>query len=417
MDSITIILQPKDLHAIDEKQTGFVVQAITESGAAISYQWQKSTEPDVWKNVGVDSNIISFVASLAMNRHKYRVILTSGSYSTGLTVLASDEVTVFVSPKPTITPTPTMTPTPTATPTKPRINIPGVKNLVFDKNKNRLYASTGFSIKVVNTINNQIVSNYNITSPANIWKMVGDANSLYVSDTANNQIIQLSKSNGDIEKITNINVYPMDIQINDGSIYVLATSRKENSLKKIRNGEVVNSIILSEYSIDRFVKLLINKNNNKAYVLDASSESILVIDLRYMTLESTVYLPKGGKSESMEIDLSSNLIYIPTKDLGFNEFLLLNTNTNSILDYRITIPYNQNSEQINVINFSINSLKNKIYLADSYKSSALFTMNTKNQTFASIENLSGGCSSFVEDAVSNKIYIANGNSGVDVVQL
>jgi len=241
MDSITIILQPKDLHAIDERQTGFVVQAITESGAAISYQWQKSTEPDVWKNVGVDSNIISFVTSLAMNRHKYRVILTSGSYSTGLKVLASDEVTVFVSPKPTITPTPTMTPTPTATPTKPRINIPGVKNLVFDKNKNRLYASTGFSIKVVNTINNQIVSNYNITSPANIWKMVGDANSLYVSDTTNNQIIQLSKSNGDIEKITNINVYPMDIQINDGSIYVLATSRKENSLKKIRQNHFLST--------------------------------------------------------------------------------------------------------------------------------------------------------------------------------
>ena len=417
MDSITIILQPKDLHAIDKRQTGFVVQAITESGAIISYQWQKSTEPDVWKNVGVNSNIISFVASMAMNGHKYRVILTSGSYSTGLTVLASDVATVYVSPRPTITPTPTMTPTPPSTPTKPRINIAGVKNLVLDQSTNKLYASSGNEIKAINTANNQIISNYSITSPGNIWRMIGSKSSLYVADIINYQIIQLSKSDGSIEKITNINAYPMDLKLNDETLYVLATSNKENSLKKIQNGEIIQSLTLSEYSIDRFIKLIVNRNKNKAYILDSSSESILVIDLRSMTTERTVYLPTGSKPESMELDLSSNLIYIPIKDSGFCEFLILNTNNDSVLNSRIIIPYNDNGEQINTVNFNINSLNNKIYLADAYKSSPLFIINTKDQTLTSIEKLSGGCSSLAEAPALNKVYISSGNSGIDVVQI
>ena len=415
MDPITIILQPKDLYAIDERQTGFVVQAVTEFGGNISYQWQKSTEPNVWKNVGVNSNIISFVASLSMNGTKYRAILTSGSYSSGFTVLASDEATVYVSPKPTITPTPTMTPTPTALPTKPRIYIPGVKNLVLDETFNRLYASTGYDVKVINTINNQILSNFSITSPANIWRMVGSDLGLHISDIINNQIIQISKSRGDIEKIINIDAFPMDHQLNDGFLYVLATSEEENSLRKFRDGQLLQKTILSEYSTDRFIKLTINRNNNKAYVLDASSESIIIVDLRYMEIDRTIFLPKGIKPQSMEIDLSSNLIYISTKDSGFHEFLLFNTNNNSILDSRISIPYTQNGEQLNVVNFNINSAKNKIYLADAYKSSPLFIMNTKDQTFSSIENLSGGCSSLVGG--SNKLYVANDNSGIDFIQL
>ena len=417
MDSITIILQPKDLHVTLEQQTGLVVQAINNSGSIISYQWQKSTEPNIWQNVGTNSNILSFIAYASINEDKYRVILSSGSHSTGLTILASDTVTVYVGPRPTNTPTPTMTPTPTATPTKPRIYIAGVKNLVLDQSKNKLYASAGHEIKVIDTTSNQITSSFSITSPANIWKMIGKNSSLYVSDTINNQIIQLSKSSGDIEKITNINSYPMDMQLNDETLYVLATSHRENSLRKVQNGQTIYSLKLSEESYDRFIRLIINKNNNKAYVLDASSESIIVVDLRYMTVDETVYLPQASKPKSMEIDLSSNLIYVSTENLGFLEFLIIDTNNNSILESKIAIPYNQNGEQINVVNFNISYLNNSLYLADAYKSSSLFTMNTNNQIFTSTERLSGGCSSIVKNTSSNKLYISNGNSGIDVVQL
>ena len=174
---------------------------------------------------------------------------------------------------------------------------------------------------------------------------------------------------------------------------------------------------MSEESYDRFIRLIINKNNNKAYVLDASSESIIVVDLRYMTVDETVYLPQASKPKSMEIDLSSNLIYVSTENLGFLEFLIIDTNNNSILESKIAIPYNQNGEQINVVNFNISYLNNSLYLADAYKSSSLFTMNTNNQIFTSTERLSGGCSSIVKNTSSNKLYISNGNSGIDVVQL
>ena len=418
MDSITIILQLKDLHVIDGQQTGFIVQAITESGASISHQWQKSTTPNIWKNVGINSNILGFVASIGLNGSKYRVILTSGSRSTGLTVLESGNVTLYVSPKPSHTPTPTMTPTPTATPTKPRIYIPGVKDLVLDQASNRLYASGGDSIKIINTTNNQIISSFNVSYPINIWKILNSESNLYVSDTINNQILQISKSSGYVEKTTNINAYPMDMKLADEKLYVLCTSNRENSLKKVQNGQIIQSITLSEYSMDRFVKLIVNKNNNKAYVLDASSESIIVVDLRYMIIEKTINLPKHSKPESMEIDISSNLIYIPIKYSGFYEILTLNINNNSISGPRITVPYDQNGKQANILNFFISPTRNNLYATDAYQSWPLLIMNTNTQVFiSSIQKLSGGCSSMAYDAMLNKLYVANGSSGIDIVQL
>ena len=418
MDSITIILQLKDLHVIDGQQTGFIVQAITESGASISYQWQKSTTPNIWKNVGINSNILGFVASIGLNGSKYRVILTSGSRSTGLTVLESVNVTLYVSPKPSHTPTPTMTPTPTATPTKPRIYIPGVKDLVLDQAANRLYASGGDSIKVINTTNNQIISSFNISYPTNIRGILGSESNLYVSDTINNQILQISKSSGYVEKTTNIDAYPMDMKLADETLYALCTSHRENSLKKVQNGQIIQSMTLSENSMDRFVKLIVNQNNNKAYVLDASSESIIVVNLRYMIVEKTINLPKHSKPESMEIDASSNLIYIPIKYSGFYEILILNTNNNSILGSRITVPYNQSGKQANILNFFISPTRNNLYATDAYQSWPLLIMNTNTQVFiSSIQKLSGGCSSMAYDAILNKLYVANGSSGIDIVQL
>ena len=418
MDSITIILQLKDLHVIDGQQTGFIVQAITESGASISYQWQKSTTPNIWKNVGINSNILGFVASIGLNGSKYRVILTSGSRSTGLTVLESVNVTLYVSPKPSHTPTPTMTPTPTSTPTKPRIYIPGVKDLVLDQAANRLYASGGDSIKVINTTNNQIISSFNVSYPINIWKILSSESNLYVSDTINNQILQRSKSSGYVEKTTNIDAYPMDMKLADETLYALCTSHRENSLKKVQNGQIIQSMTLSENSMDRFVKLIVNQNNNKAYVLDASSESIIVVNLRYMIVEKTINLPKHSKPESMEIDASSNLIYIPIKYSGFYEILILNTNNNSILGSRITVPYNQSGKQANILNFFISPTRNNLYATDAYQSWPLLIMNTNTQVFiSSIQKLSGGCSSMAYDAILNKLYVANGSSGIDIVQL
>ena len=418
MDSITIILQLKDLHVIDGQQTGFIVQAITESGASISYQWQKSTTPNIWKNVGINSNILGFVASIGLNGSKYRVILTSGSRSTGLTVLESVNVTLYVSPKPSHTPTPTMTPTPTSTPTKPRIYIPGVKDLVLDQAANRLYASGGDSIKVINTTNNQIISSFNVSYPINIWKILSSESNLYVSDTINNQILQISKSSGYVEKTTNIDAYPMDMKLADETLYALCTSHRENSLKKVQNGQIIQSMTLSENSMDRFVKLIVNQNNNKAYVLDASSESIIVVNLRYMIVEKTINLPKHSKPESMEIDASSNLIYIPIKYSGFYEILILNTNNNSILGSRITVPYNQSGKQANILNFFISPTRNNLYATDAYQSWPLLIMNTNTQVFiSSIQKLSGGCSSMAYDAILNKLYVANGSSGIDIVQL
>ena len=91
----------------------------------------------------------------------------------------------------------------------------------------------------------------------------------------------------------------------------------------------------------------------------------------------------------MEIDLSYNLIYVSTENLGFLEFLIIDTNNNSILESKIAIPYNQNGEQINVVNFNISYLNNSLYLADAYKSSSLFTMNTNNQIVESLKAVFG----------------------------
>ena len=322
----------------------------------------------------------------------------------------------IIAPTKTLTSTPTLSLTPTNTPTLTkslfkRLDLNGAKSVAIDSNNKKLYVSVENQIKIIDTNIYTNIGDINFIN-SNIQKIVCGTSVVYGADALNNQVIQIINSNQSQIKLGG---FPADMVLspNSNRINVLVSDYKQNSIAMIENGIITRSGMINKRNSEKIIAMRINFNNNKAYVLDSINELIDVINLKNIGYESTIKLKQGCSPSYMDIDLSTNILYVSTLG-GEKQIIKIDTKNNKILSDPIIVPRNNNQEQMNITNFFIDPSKN-IYATDGYKANNLLIINLKNKQFSNSFLLSGACTSVLFDKTTNKVYATTGLSGVDIV--
>lgn len=158
---------------------------------------------------------------------------------------------------------------------------------------------------------------------------------IYLTNVYDNSLFKISMDSMKIEDVLPVGKFPIGVEACGGLIFVISSDSNCVSIIDEESFKNIENISLGEKPID----VVIDKNNEKAYVANGNGYSVDVIDIKKDTLE-TIKLNKNP----IKIQIENNLLYV-----------LSNIN-NGVL----------NCSDVSVLDIESNVVKNVISLKGNY---------------------------------------------------